>query len=291
MHNMLCHSKLNSAFLEGLRLLGFKPCSLLKHYHQLRSPTFLYPDERSMAGSTQTFIAFHAAMLAKEKMAVCSFVRTQASEPRLVAVIPQVEEVDDFGVQVTPPGMNLVYLPYSDDVRQPEADTTFTGLAHPRADEAQIEAAERLMAALSLPEFASSNIPNPTLQRHYQVLEAYALNEPPPELVNDETQPDTHGMKKQMGAIISFRDAIYGEGNDDDVKAKPAASKKRKSAEEEEEVKQQAAAIDYKGMAARGTLAKLTVNDLKKYCEVHHLLKGGKKDDIVQRVKEHVDKS
>lgn len=45
------------------------------------------------------------------------------------------------------------------------------------------------------------------------------------------------------------------------------------------------------GMAARGTLAKLTVNDLKKYCEVHHLLKGGKKDDIVQRVKEHVDKS
>lgn len=102
MHNMLCHSKLNSAFLEGLRLLGFKPCSLLKHYHQLRSPTFLYPDERSMAGSTQTFIAFHAAMLAKEKMAVCSFVRTQASEPRLVAVIPQVEEVDDFGVQVAP---------------------------------------------------------------------------------------------------------------------------------------------------------------------------------------------
>lgn len=71
--------------------------------------------------------------------------------------------------------MNLVYLPYSDDVRQPEADTTFTGLAHPRADEAQIEAAERLMAALSLPEFASSNIPNPTLQRHYQVFNAQMM--------------------------------------------------------------------------------------------------------------------
>ena len=63
----------------------------------------------------------------------------------------------------------MVYLPYSDDVRQPEADTSFIGLAHSQADKSQIEAAERMMAALSLPEFASSNIPNPTLQRHYQV--------------------------------------------------------------------------------------------------------------------------
>ena len=84
----------------GLRLLGFKPCSMLKHYHQLRSPTFVYPDERSMPGSTQTFIAFHATMLAKDRMAICSFVRTKASEPRFVALLPQVEEVDDFGAQV-----------------------------------------------------------------------------------------------------------------------------------------------------------------------------------------------
>lgn len=66
----------------------------------------------------------------------------------------------------------MVYLPYSDDVRQPEADTSFTGHAHPQADNIQIEAAEKMMAALSLPEFASSNIPNPTLQRHYQVFHA-----------------------------------------------------------------------------------------------------------------------
>lgn len=85
----------------GLRLLGFKSRSMLKHYHQLRSPTFVYPDERSMSGSTQTFIAFHAAMLKKQKMAICSFVRTRAAEPRLVALLPQEEEVDAFGVQVS----------------------------------------------------------------------------------------------------------------------------------------------------------------------------------------------
>ena len=65
--------------------------------------------------------------------------------------------------------MNMVYLPFSDDVRQPEADSSFTGRAHPRADKQQVEAAEKLLAALSLPEFLSSTIPNPTLQRHYQV--------------------------------------------------------------------------------------------------------------------------
>ena len=53
-----------------------------------------------MPGSTQAFIAFHAAMLTKDRMAVCSFVRTKAAEPRLVALLPQVEEVDDHGVQV-----------------------------------------------------------------------------------------------------------------------------------------------------------------------------------------------
>ena len=71
--------------------------------------------------------------------------------------------------------MNMVYLPYSDDVRQPEADTSFTGMAHPQADQHQVAVGEKMMAALSLPDFASSNIPNPTLQRHYQVTAPFCV--------------------------------------------------------------------------------------------------------------------
>ncbi len=63
----------------------------------------------------------------------------------------------------------MIYLPYSDDVRQPEADTSFTGLSHPKADAKQLEAAEHLLSKLNLGAFASSDIANPTLQRHYQV--------------------------------------------------------------------------------------------------------------------------
>ena len=98
-HRLLIALIFDCIHFAGLRLLGFKSVSMLKHHHQLRSPTFLYPDERSMPGSTQTFIALHAAMLKKNRMAVCSFVRTKAAEPRLVALLPQQEELED-GIQV-----------------------------------------------------------------------------------------------------------------------------------------------------------------------------------------------
>ena len=42
------------------------------------------------------------------------------------------------------------------------------------------------------------------------------------------------------------------------------------------------------GMAEEGKLGKLTVNDLKKYCEAHQLPKSGKKDDIIERIKKHM---
>ena len=58
----------------------------------------------------------------------------------------------------------------------------------------------------SMCEVASDCLPH-LVWHGLQVLEAYALNEPPPEfdLCNDETRPDTNGMKTQMDAIISFR--------------------------------------------------------------------------------------
>lgn len=48
-------------------------------------------------------------------------------------------------------------------------------------------------------------VPNLLILLLLQVLEAYALNEAPPELVNDETQPDTNGIRQQMDAILAFR--------------------------------------------------------------------------------------
>ncbi len=47
----------------GIHILGFKPVNQLKPYHNLREPTFIYPTDRSLQGSTTAFIALHDAML------------------------------------------------------------------------------------------------------------------------------------------------------------------------------------------------------------------------------------
>lgn len=53
----------NCARFAGLHVLGFKPLTSLKDYHQLREPTFVYPDEKRMPGSTSAFIALHGEVL------------------------------------------------------------------------------------------------------------------------------------------------------------------------------------------------------------------------------------
>ena len=44
--------KIKSLETPGLRLMGFKPRSYLKLYHNYRSSYFLYPDEERVKGSS-----------------------------------------------------------------------------------------------------------------------------------------------------------------------------------------------------------------------------------------------
>lgn len=183
----------------------------------------MYPDEGRAPGSATLFIALHDRMLALGVFALCSVVRTRASEVRLAAVIAQQEAVDSYGqqvedftaaslawcvkysfaprstepdladlwqfslawlhdlqecgqnllIQVQPPGMNIIYLPFADDIRAPEKDGSFMGTdSHQPAGEEQIDAAEKLLNKLHLQDFQPGMVPNPHLQRHYQASHA-----------------------------------------------------------------------------------------------------------------------
>lgn len=89
------------------------PCSI----DTLKHPYFLYPAEREITGSTATFRALHARMTARDVVAIVRMQLRDATEPRIVALYPQLEEVDEAGKQRTPPGFVAVPLPYADDVR------------------------------------------------------------------------------------------------------------------------------------------------------------------------------
>lgn len=55
---------LRSVQPPGLRLLGFKPASCLKQYHQLKHAVFVYPHEKGLPGSSKAFAALLLGMLA-----------------------------------------------------------------------------------------------------------------------------------------------------------------------------------------------------------------------------------
>lgn len=74
-----------------------------------------------------------------------------------------------FKQQVEPPGLYMVQLPFLDDIRTPETEPNWVGEGHPTADKVAVDAAADMIAALAIPDFYSGCLPNPSLQRHYQV--------------------------------------------------------------------------------------------------------------------------
>jgi hypothetical protein len=84
----------------GLHVLGFKPLCCLQPHHQLATGDFVYPSERQLKGSCAAFMALHGVMLGEQQMAVTCYVRTQASMPRLVALVAQEQVLDEYDTQV-----------------------------------------------------------------------------------------------------------------------------------------------------------------------------------------------
>jgi ATP-dependent DNA helicase 2 subunit 1 len=61
----------------GMTLMGFKPKSYLKYYHNVKHSTFVYPDEKKVKGSSQCADALIKEMIKKDKVAI---VRVQVRE-------------------------------------------------------------------------------------------------------------------------------------------------------------------------------------------------------------------
>eukprot|EP00887_Chlorella_sp_A99_P005173 scaffold1.g5173.t1 len=310
---------------KGLTLLGFKPRSALKPHHSLRSSSFLYPDERAVQGSNVAFISVWQAMLKRDAMAICSYVLRDGAEPRLVALLPQEEQYSEWGEQLQPSGMQLINLPFADDIRYPERDAKFTGgqasggEAAVQASEAQVLSAGNLMSHFVFTEPAFYlDVPNPMLQRHWEarwrpgcqehalggwceggagVVEATALDDDPPDLegCEDDTLPNPPAPKQEE-AILKFKvilaashlhqEAIGGS----DILKKKGSKRKVAAPVDEGELAAQVAALDIPGKAESGSLTKLTIDQLKKYLKLHSLRQTGVKADLVARIVDHLAK-
>ena len=58
-------------------------------------------------------------MSALDQIAICKYISRSYSPPRLAALVPQLEVIND-DVQEKPPGFHLILLPFADDLREVE---------------------------------------------------------------------------------------------------------------------------------------------------------------------------
>jgi non-homologous end joining protein Ku len=119
--------------------------------------------------------------------------------------------------------MNLIFLPYSDDIRDLGGVNTDSLESGCTPNTQHIIAAKMMINAMTI-DFDSKNFENPEIQNLYAHIQALALDEKEVEPVEDYLQPDEEGLENISNLITGFRDVVYGEDGymDPDTKAKTA---------------------------------------------------------------------
>jgi len=270
----------------GLKLLGFKHESKIKVHHHLRSSFFIYPEEGLIQGSRTLFAALLDRCLAKKVVPICSFTLRTNSPPSLVALLPQEEKLSDLNVQILPPGFHVVYLPYAEDIRTLNIQST------ERADAEQIDKARAVVKKLRFP-YTPYRFDNPKLQWLWRNIEALALDYDERPEVRDDTVPNHEYMASKLEALAqAFLDSVYIGDYVPGGKPKTSGVKKREADADSSRPKKVAKIADVGDMsdiASRGKVDTLTVPQLKTYLQNAGIkVTGLNKAALVTKVYEHV---
>ncbi|KAI4247329.1 MAG: hypothetical protein L6R42_009671, partial [Xanthoria sp. 1 TBL-2021] len=278
-----------------IRILGFKPISMLPLWANLKPATFIYPSEEDYIGSTRVFAALHAKLLSCQKMGITWFIARKNAAPVLAVLYPGPETLDENGMQILPPGLWLIPLPYADDIRQNPEITTLI-----RAPEPLIDRMRLVIQQLQLPKakYDPSKYPNPSLQWHYRILQAMALGEDLPEMPEDKTVPRYRQIDKRAGEYVldwgrelqAQHEAWLKENSSSSlmsVRGKRAAAGGEGDGDGGAKKKARVEEIDDAGMKkafADDKVGKLTVAVLKAWLEGKGMDGKGKKGELVDRV-------
>lgn len=264
----------------GIKLLGFKGREELAFEDNVRHATFLVPDEAKFAGSRRTFVALLRTMVEKKKVGYVRAITRRNSTVVFCALVPQ-EEDEETG---DPAGFHLIPLPFADDIRGAPVEEG------KRAPEPLTEAARAWIKKLTLKHggYPPDSYPNPALAYHNAQLEAVAFQEEFDQgSFEDLTEPKYDGMRKRAGGLIQEWKKQLDDLEEDDVDVPAPKPKKRKAAEiaeggggDDTEIRERFAA---------GTLAKLTVAQLKEFLKAKGELVSGKKADLVERAEKWLE--
>ncbi|PYH41749.1 putative DSB repair complex subunit Ku70 [Aspergillus saccharolyticus JOP 1030-1] len=284
-----------------IRIIGFKPAPALPFWANMKHPYFIYPSEEDYVGSTRVFSALQQTLLRQNKIALVWFIPRRAANPVLGAMIAGEEKVDEHGVQKMPPGMWILPLPYADDVRQ-NPETTLHVAPEPLIDQMRV-----IIQQLQLPKacYEPLKYPNPSLQWHYRILQALALDEDLPEKPEDKTVPKYRQIDKRAGDyVLSWADELEKQYAQVAGK-KPATSTlihrgaKSRAPDDGEESSKPAKKVkveadnnieeEVRRHYHNNNLSRLTVNILKDFLASHGRSGVGKKADLIDRVEQFLE--
>ena len=283
-----------------LRIIGFKPQSMLPFWAAVKKSTFIYPSEEDYVGSTRVFAALWQKLLGDKKMGVAWYIARANAAPMLVAILPSAERLDErTRQQVIPAGLWLYPLPFADDTRQPpEVPNRIV------APDVLVDEMRKVVQQLQLPKaiYDHSKYPNPSLQWHYRILQALALDEELPDKPEDKTEPKFRQIEKRAGEYINqwgvildeeareYQKLMYGgidgtklkRGSDNGGEEPPKKRTKINSSETMESMSSE----DVKRLVEKGDLAKRTVAELKEWLGIKGLSSSGRKADLIERVEQ-----
>ncbi|KAL1883773.1 hypothetical protein VTK73DRAFT_8309 [Phialemonium thermophilum] len=286
----------------GLRIIGFKPRSLLPGWASVKKSTFIFPSEEGYVGSTRVFSALWQKLLRDKKMGIAWFISRSNANPILVAVMPSRNPDDEeSGTPFLPAGLWLYPLPFADDIRNADLRPT------KRCSDSVIDQMRVIVQNLQLPKamYNPTKYPNPSLQWHYRILQTLALEEEVPEQPEDATIPRYKAINKRVGGYIVDWDrevaaeakkllesrAIKREAEDEDDE-EPRPSKKAKPAKPTATSKKSPGSMNDAELRAavdQDSLKKLTVVELKDVLASRGLSISGKKADLVERLEQWVE--
>lgn len=236
---------------KGLRLLGFKPRSSIRPIDNVDTPTYLFPAEAEVAGSSRVYCALWKSMLQQDMLAVCKVAPRNNAAPKFVALYAEEEIVEQEEgtkrlLQKRPAGLYAVTLPFADDYRKLKvegvigADPVVTPAELKEqaavsrgalASEEQVGAAVSLIKRLSMRNGSTFNIlesqfSNPSLQKFYAGIKSKALGGAvdPWDDKQDSSAPQSKAMARAAGAqLTAFKEAL-GLGKAADYNDKAAAA-------------------------------------------------------------------
>ncbi|EXJ79897.1 ATP-dependent DNA helicase 2 subunit 1 [Capronia epimyces CBS 606.96] len=293
-----------------IRTIGFKPMSRLPLWANIKNSTFIYPSEEDYVGSTRVYGALHHKLVKDKLFALTWFVPRRNATPVMAAMIPTLpaEATDDkanvAGVSATgaPQGLHLIPLPFADDIRQNPPTTH----QHPlRPPDDLVDAMRPIIQQLNLPKgiYDPSKYPNPSLQWHYRILQALALDEDIPEKPDDKTVPKYRQIDKRVGHETiewgrRLEDAYkqYQAENPDAVRTgskratnDPAATSSAGTKKVKSEVGDPTSEEKIRELWQQGRIGQLNVAQLKTFCASKKISTAGKKADIVDRIEEWLE--